>query len=50
MKKRFTNNPRPTQTRRIYEKKLIALIEEKGDLPPLPDILMNLENKINGSP
>jgi len=27
--------------------KLIALIEEKGDLPPLPEILMNLEKKIN---
>lgn len=27
--------------------KLIALVEEKGDLPPLPDILMNLEKKIN---
>ncbi|MBT3921277.1 MAG: HDOD domain-containing protein [Nitrospina sp.] len=27
--------------------KLIALIEEKGDLPPLPDILINLENRVN---
>ncbi len=27
--------------------KLIALIEDKGDLPPLPEILMNLEKKIN---
>ena len=27
--------------------KLIALIEEKGDLPPLPEILMNLEKKIH---
>lgn len=27
--------------------KLIALIEGKGDLPPLPEILMNLEKKIN---
>jgi len=29
------------------KEKLIALIEKKGDLPPLPDILMNLEIKIN---
>jgi len=27
--------------------KLLALIEEKGDLPPLPEILMNLERKVN---
>jgi HD-like signal output (HDOD) protein len=27
--------------------KLIALINEKGDLPPLPDILINLENRVN---
>ena len=27
--------------------KLIALIETKGDLPPLPDILINLENRVN---
>ncbi|MZH45648.1 MAG: HDOD domain-containing protein [Nitrospinae bacterium] len=27
--------------------KLIDLIEGKGDLPPLPEILMNLERKIN---
>ena len=29
------------------KEKLIALVEEKGDLPPLPDILMNLDKKIN---
>ncbi len=29
------------------KEKLIALVEEKGDLPPLPDILMNLERKVN---
>ena len=29
------------------KEKLIALIEEKGDLPPLPEILMTLEKKIN---
>ena len=27
--------------------KLLALVEEKGDLPPLPEILTNLERKVN---
>jgi len=26
---------------------LLALIEEKGDPPPLPEILINLERKVN---
>ncbi len=29
------------------KEKLIALIDSKGDLPPLPDILINLENRVN---
>ena len=29
------------------KEKLLALIEEKGDLPPLPEILINLERKVN---
>jgi HD-like signal output (HDOD) protein len=29
------------------KEKLIDLIEKKGDLPPLPDILINLENRVN---
>lgn len=29
------------------KEKLIAMIEEKGDLPPLPDVLLNLENRVN---
>jgi len=29
------------------KEKLLALVEEKGDLPPLPDILINLERKVN---
>ena len=27
--------------------KLLALVEEKGDHPPLPEILTNLERKVN---
>jgi HD-like signal output (HDOD) protein len=29
------------------KEKLLALVEEKGDLPPLPEILINLERKVN---
>ena len=29
------------------KEKLLALIEEKGDLPPLPEIRINLERKVN---
>ena len=29
------------------KEKLLALIKEKGDLPPLPEILINLERKVN---
>ena len=29
------------------KEKLIDLVEKKGDLPPLPDILINLENRVN---
>ena len=29
------------------KEKLRALIEEKGDLPPLPEILINFERKVN---
>jgi len=27
--------------------KLFTLLEQKGDLPPLPDVLLKLENHIN---
>ena len=27
--------------------KLISLIETKGDLPPIPEVLINLEKRVN---
>lgn len=33
--------------RKHLRDKLLTLLEQKGDLPPLPDVLLKLENHIN---
>jgi HD-like signal output (HDOD) protein len=33
--------------RKHLRDKLFTLLEQKGDLPPLPDVLLKLENHIN---